>query len=123
MQTHRSSIKYQISARTPLLTTRAPRPTQYRPNPAVSLLLAHFLRLEQQAAAAPVLAGRRPALEARVLAKAGRGGDQRATPMQRMQACRDSLRRLDELGWNRSYHQRLFHDDFLVRAVSCFLCP
>jgi hypothetical protein len=89
---------------------------QYRPNPAVALALEACLRMEQQAAAAPVVSGRRPALEARVQAKAGRGGDQRPTPMQRMQACRDALSKLDELGWNRSYHQRLFHDDFLVRG-------
>lgn len=84
----------------------------------MQLVLQTFLRLEQQAAAAPEVSGRRPALQARVSAKAQRGGDQRATPMQRMQACRDSLCRLDELGWNRSYHQRLFHDDFLVGSCT-----
>lgn len=36
------------------------------------------------------------------------------TPIQRMQDCRDGLAILDQRGWNRSFHQRLFHEDFLV---------
>lgn len=40
------------------------------------------------------------------------------TPMQRMQDCRDGLAILDRRGWNRSFHQRLFHEDFLVSFVS-----
>ena len=35
-------------------------------------------------------------------------------PMDRMQDCRDALAILDRRGWNRSFHQRLFHEDFLV---------
>ena len=38
----------------------------------------------------------------------------KVTPMERMQHCRQALERLDVAGWKRSYHQRLFHDDFLV---------
>ena len=38
------------------------------------------------------------------------------TPFERMQECRDALKKLDNCGWNRSYHQRLFHEDFLVRV-------
>ena len=41
------------------------------------------------------------------------------TPFERMQHCRDALEYLDSCGWNRSYHQRLFHEDFLVSHV-CF---
>ena len=40
----------------------------------------------------------------------------KVSPIARMQACRDALTRLDGLGWNRSFHQRLFHEDFLVSA-------
>ena len=40
--------------------------------------------------------------------------DNRVTPIERMQHCRKALERLDTAGWKRSYHQRLFHDDFLV---------
>jgi hypothetical protein len=40
------------------------------------------------------------------------------TPFERMQQCRDALERLDKKGWNRSFHQRLFHEDFLVRPAS-----
>lgn len=39
------------------------------------------------------------------------------TPLQRMQDCRDGLATLDARGWNRSFHQRLFHEDFLVSTV------
>ena len=42
-----------------------------------------------------------------------RPGTQRS-PFERMQLCRDALERLDAQGWSRSYHQRLFHEDFLV---------
>jgi hypothetical protein len=38
----------------------------------------------------------------------------------RMQRCRDALARLDERGWKRSYHQRLFHDDFLKACTRIF---
>ena len=38
----------------------------------------------------------------------------KVTPMERMQHCRQALERLDVAGGKRSYHQRLFHDDFLV---------
>jgi hypothetical protein len=34
-------------------------------------------------------------------------------PLQYMQLCRKYLAKLDTLGWNQNYHQRLFHDDFL----------
>lgn len=37
-----------------------------------------------------------------------------ATPLEMMQKARDGLAILDERGWNRSFHQRLFHEDFLV---------
>ena len=38
----------------------------------------------------------------------------------RMQACRDALALLDEHGWRRSYHQRLFHDDFIRACTRIF---
>ena len=38
----------------------------------------------------------------------------------RMQACRDALALLDENGWRRSYHQRLFHDDFIRACTRIF---
>lgn len=42
----------------------------------------------------------------------------RTTPVERMQHCRQALQRLDTAGWKRSYHQRMFHDDFLVSLVN-----
>jgi hypothetical protein len=36
---------------------------------------------------------------------------------QRMQMCRDALDGIDRHGWQRSFHQRLFHDNF-IRACS-----
>jgi len=44
----------------------------------------------------------------------------RETGFTRMQRCRDALARLDERGWKRSYHQRLFHDDFLKACTRIF---
>ena len=38
----------------------------------------------------------------------------------RMQACRDAHGLLDENGWRRSYHQRLFHDDFIRACTRIF---
>ena len=39
------------------------------------------------------------------------------TAFQRMQMCRDALDGIDRQGWQRSFHQRLFHDNF-IRACS-----
>ena len=93
---------------------------QYKPTDTVQLVLQCFLRLTQQHtqdASADCQQGRTSALEARVNAKRRRcSKQQRPTPMQRMQVCRDSLVRLNDNGWNRSYHQRLFHEDFLACA-------
>jgi hypothetical protein len=41
-------------------------------------------------------------------------------PMYYMQLCRNYLARLDTFGWSRSYHQRLFHDDFLKACTRSF---
>jgi hypothetical protein len=38
----------------------------------------------------------------------------------RMQCCRDALSFLDDNGWKRSYHQRLFHDDFIRACTRIF---
>ena len=42
------------------------------------------------------------------------------TGFSRMQECRDALSLLDDRGWKRSYHQRLFHDDFLKACTRIF---
>ena len=47
-------------------------------------------------------------------------GTQRKTPMQRMRECRDALALLDTTGWNRSFHQRQFHEDFLKACTRTF---
>ena len=39
---------------------------------------------------------------------------------QRMQRCRDALAVLDKQGWQRSYHQRLFHDNFMRACARVF---
>lgn len=41
-------------------------------------------------------------------------------PLEYMQLARTHLAKLDTLGWNRSYHQRLFHDDFLKACTRSF---
>ena len=47
------------------------------------------------------------------------------TPFARMQECRDALAKLDKIGWGRSYHQRIFHEDFLKACTRIFwkTCP
>lgn len=42
--------------------------------------------------------------------------DTKLSPFDRMKQCRDALAKLDTKGWARSFHQRLFHEDFLVSA-------
>ena len=42
------------------------------------------------------------------------------TPFDRMTDCRDALAHLDRCGWNRSFHQRLFHEDFLKACTRIF---
>ena len=42
------------------------------------------------------------------------------TPFDRMTDCRDALTHLDNCGWNRSFHQRLFHEDFLKACTRIF---
>jgi hypothetical protein len=44
----------------------------------------------------------------------------RKEPMEYMELCRVYLNKLDTLGWSRSYHQRLFHDDFLKACTRSF---
>lgn len=53
---------------------------------------------------------------ARAREKVKPGGEM--SPFDRMNQCRTALERLDANGWKRSYHQRLFHEDFLVRFFS-----
>lgn len=47
------------------------------------------------------------------------------SPFEMMQDCRDALIKLDGMGWKRSYHQRLFHEDFLKACTRIFwkTCP
>lgn len=42
------------------------------------------------------------------------------TPFERMQDCRNALAVLDRRGWKRSFHQRLFHEDFLKACTRIF---
>lgn len=41
-------------------------------------------------------------------------------PLEYMDLCRKYLAKLDTMGWNRSYHQRLFHEDFLRACTRSF---
>jgi hypothetical protein len=38
----------------------------------------------------------------------------------RMQLCREALEGLDRQGWQRSFHQRLFHDNFIRACARIF---
>ena len=75
---------------------------------------------EYAAASVPALASRAPlgALQARIARHSAQEAKVVAvSPFDRMQHCRDSLTYLDTCGWKRSYHQRLFHEDFLVCRI------
>ena len=41
-------------------------------------------------------------------------------PLEYMELCRKYLAKMDTMGWNRSYHQRLFRDDFLKACTRSF---
>ena len=43
-----------------------------------------------------------------------------STGFQRMQRCREALEALDRQGWQRSFHQRLFHDHFIRACARIF---
>lgn len=60
-----------------------------------------------------------PALQARVEASREHSVDT-DDPFAGMQRCRDLLKKLDGKGWERSYHQRLFHEDFLRACTKTF---
>ena len=40
--------------------------------------------------------------------------------LKRMQLCRQALEALDRSGWNRSFHQRLFHEEYLKSCTRIF---
>ena len=42
------------------------------------------------------------------------------SPFEKMEDCRNALAKLDRSGWYRSYHQRLFHEDFLKACTRIF---
>ena len=43
-------------------------------------------------------------------------------PFKGMQVCRELLKRMDQQGWCRSYHQRLFHGTGHSRKIDLFYC-
>jgi len=87
-------------------------------DPASAQLALLLAERASAAAAAPARRAPRPALEARLgKLRALDSAEQAVTPFDRMQHCRDSLNYLDTCGWKRSYHQRLFHEDFLVSSL------
>ena len=93
----------------------------YTPCNTVNEVMHQFIQASHEAESAGIHCQERmTALQARVHAKRQCVRHARKTPLQAMQACRDALNRLDDRGWNRSYHQRLFHDDFLKACTRIF---
>ena len=85
---------------------------EYRPTTVVFELLSSLLASENAPQHTEACRPRN-ALRHRMAVRSKRQVSD-VTPMDRMQHCRQALERLDTAGWKRSYHQRLFHDDFLV---------
>lgn len=99
-----------------------PQPRYVRDARALTELQELVSRLRSERAA-PRAQGVLSALQtrlARVQAKTRPGTE--LSPFERMNQCRVALERLDSKGWKRSYHQRLFHEDFLVRIFFYFFC-
>ena len=88
-----------------------------------SRALVHALALKLHA---PTSAHKRQrvegALAARIRAAHGKTAQHTTgnTPMMRMRECRNALALLDTTGWNRSFHQRQFHEDFLKACTRTF---
>lgn len=88
---------------------------------AETLLQSFILHHTEVVAAVPVWIMPMSTLRARILKHNSlETFEQAVTPFERMQHCRDSLSYLDTCGWKRSYHQRLFHEDFLVFSYQPF---
>jgi len=88
-----------------------------------SSALVHALAARLQAPAGTSKRRRvESALSARIRAAQGKTAQQKTskTPMMRMRECRNALALLDTTGWNRSFHQRQFHEDFLKACTRTF---
>ena len=93
---------------------------QTRPSTKVLELLSDVLSRVVVVEAAVQRAVMSSGLRSRMKQKARGDASLNETGFTRMQRCRDALARLDERGWKRSYHQRLFHDDFLKACTRIF---
>jgi hypothetical protein len=49
-----------------------------------------------------------------------RSGNSARDGFARMQQCRDALDAMDRQGWNRSFHQRMFHENFIRACARVF---
>ena len=49
-----------------------------------------------------------------------RSAKDECTGFKRMQKCRQGLEALDRRGWQRSFHQRMFHDNFIRACARIF---
>jgi hypothetical protein len=101
--------------------TTNPTPREYEQHAEATVALCEVLSRLKAERVLPTAGRVLSALEARLV----RARDQRKpgtalTPFERMNECRTALERLDTQGWKRSYHQRQFHEDFLVRIFFLF---
>jgi len=97
-------------------------PVQTREVNTSCALVQALARLQHQPAGLHKRRKVQSALSARIDASK-KQVDQQAkskTPMMRMRECRNALALLDTTGWNRSFHQRQFHEDFLKACTRTF---
>ena len=88
---------------------------------SVARLLAAYRERDRSTHAVEVGSRLQSALQSRLVESRRRNSATEVkTPMQRMQECRDALTLLDTTGWNRSFHQRQFHEDFLKACTRTF---
>jgi len=120
MQAGRQTTIQSKGTRLNAQNTQAPHPRYIKDSRAISELRELISQLREKRAR-PRAQGVLSALQtrlARVQAKTRPGTE--LSPFERMNQCRMALERLDSKGWKRSYHQRLFHEDFLVRKFITF---
>jgi hypothetical protein len=89
-----------------------------KPSTKILELLQGVLSRAATVEVAPERVSMASGLQSRMQSKAK--ASMQETGFTRMQRCRDALAKLDERGWKRSYHQRLFHDDFLKACTRIF---
>lgn len=102
----------------------------FRPTDALHVVLVQRLENKRESAKRASSVGIMTALQSRLhsivqeahLPANVFNEDGTTDPFKGMQVCRELLKRMDQQGWCRSYHQRLFHGTGHSRKIDLFYC-